>query len=54
MQAKIESVHLGAVAVIQQEIFKDQRGFFTEVFREDQFEALGLPHRFVQDRKSVV
>jgi len=52
MQAKIESVHLGAVAVIQQEIFKDQRGFFTEVFREDQFEALGLPHRFVQDNHS--
>lgn len=52
MQIKIESVHLGAVAVLKQEIFRDQRGFFTEVFREDQFKALGLPHRFVQDNHS--
>ncbi len=52
MQVQIESVHLGAVAVIKQEVFKDQRGFFTEVFREDQFKELGLPHRFVQDNHS--
>jgi dTDP-4-dehydrorhamnose 3,5-epimerase len=52
MQLKIESVHLGAVAVIKQELFKDQRGFFTEVFREDQFKEMGLPHRFVQDNHS--
>jgi dTDP-4-dehydrorhamnose 3,5-epimerase len=52
MQLKIESVHLGAVAVIKQELFKDQRGFFTEVFREDQFKEMGLPHHFVQDNHS--
>jgi len=52
MQLNIESVHLGAVAVIKQESFEDQRGFFTEVFRGDQFEELGLPHHFVQDNHS--
>ena len=52
MQIQIESVHLGAVAVIRQESFEDQRGFFTEVYRDDQFEALGLPHHFVQDNHS--
>jgi len=52
MQVTIESVHLGAVAVIRQESFQDARGFFTEVFREDQFKELGLPQRFVQDNHS--
>ncbi len=52
MQATIESVHLGAVAVIKQESFQDARGFFTEVFREDQFKELGLPSHFVQDNHS--
>ncbi len=52
MQVTIESVHLGAVAVLKQESFQDARGFFTEVFREDQFKALGLPSRFVQDNHS--
>lgn len=52
MKISIESIHLGAVAVIKQESFEDKRGFFTEVFREDQFQELGLPHRFVQDNHS--
>lgn len=52
MQVTIESVHLGAVAVIKQESFQDTRGFFTEVFREDQFKELGLPSHFVQDNHS--
>ncbi len=52
MKLTIESVHLGAVAVIKQESFQDARGFFTEVFREDQFKELGLPYHFVQDNHS--
>ena len=52
MKLTIESVHLGAVAVIKQESFQDARGFFTEVFREDQFKDLGLPTHFVQDNHS--
>jgi len=52
MQMKIESVHLGAVAVLVPEIFQDQRGFFLEEFRADQFKELGLPFQFVQENHS--
>ena len=33
-------------------MFTDGRGFFTEVYRADQFRALGLPHEFMQDNHS--
>lgn len=52
MQLKIESKHLGEVAVVVPEVFQDSRGFFCETFRTDQFEALGLPTTFVQDNHS--
>lgn len=52
MTISIESVHLGDVTVIVPEVFRDERGFFSEVFRSDQFEALGLPTVFVQDNHS--
>jgi len=52
MQAKIESVHLDKVVVITSEVFEDERGFFMEAFRADQFKDLGLPHNFVQDNHS--
>ena len=40
------------MVVVVPEIFQDSRGFFTETFRADQFEALGLPTCFVQDNHS--
>jgi dTDP-4-dehydrorhamnose 3,5-epimerase len=52
MQIKIESTHLRDVAVIVPDIFQDSRGFFSETFRADQFESLGLPTAFVQDNHS--
>ena len=52
MQIRIESRHLGDVAVVVPDVFHDDRGFFTEIFRADQFEALGLPTQFVQDNHS--
>ena len=52
MQIKIESRWLGDVVVVVPEVFQDSRGFFTETFRADQFEALGLPTKFVQDNHS--
>lgn len=52
MQLHIESVHLGDVHVIAPQVFQDDRGFFTETFRTDQFKNLGLPHNFVQDNHS--
>lgn len=52
MEIKIESRSLRDVVVLVPDIFQDARGFFMETFREDQFQALGLPTKFVQDNHS--
>src|SRR5579864_4458363 len=52
MEIRIESRHLQDVVVIVPDIFQDDRGFFTETFRVDQFHQLGLPTDFVQDNHS--
>jgi len=52
MQLRIESRHLNGIAVVVPEVFEDERGFFMEVFRADQFQELGLPGEFVQDNHS--
>ena len=48
----VESRHLGEVVVVSGRAFRDNRGFFMEVYRQDQFEELGLPGSFVQDNHS--
>ena len=52
MQIKAESNHLNGLKVIVPEVFEDDRGFFMETFRSDQFKELGLPDKFVQDNHS--
>ncbi len=52
MQMRIESEHLNGVVVLVPEVYEDDRGFFMEVFRVDQFQELGLPTDFVQDNHS--
>ena len=52
MKAVIVERQLNGVVVIHSEVFEDERGFFTEVYRADQFESLGLPASFVQDNHS--
>lgn len=52
MQITIESRKLNDVVILLPDIFQDGRGFFSETFRTDQFEALGLPTLFVQDNHS--
>jgi dTDP-4-dehydrorhamnose 3,5-epimerase len=52
MELRIESRQLGDICVIVPQVFQDDRGFFTETFRLDQFKALGLPYEFVQDNHS--
>lgn len=52
MKMSIESVHMGAVVVLAHERVEDERGFFMETFRADQFRELGLPATFVQDNLS--
>jgi dTDP-4-dehydrorhamnose 3,5-epimerase len=52
VKINVESRHLRDVVVLVPEIFEDGRGFFMETFREDELQANGLPHRFVQDNHS--
>ena len=52
MNITIETKYLDEVSVIVPGVFEDGRGFFSETFRADQFEALGLPTAFVQDNHS--
>jgi dTDP-4-dehydrorhamnose 3,5-epimerase len=48
MPFSIEPTELPEAVVVVPKVFPDGRGFFQEVFRDDQFAALGLPSRFVQ------
>lgn len=48
MQLSIHSRHLDDIVVVKPDVFEDARGFFTEVYRTDQFAELGLPTNFVQ------
>ena len=52
MPYRIESRPLADAAVLVPSVFEDQRGFFMEAFRADQFKALGLPDHFPQDNHS--
>ena len=52
MRIKKESEHLNAIIVIVPEVFQDERGFFTEIYRKDQFDDLGINVEFVQDNHS--
>ena len=52
MQVKKESTHLGEIIIVAPEVFEDDRGFFMETYRADQFKTLGLPSDFVQDNHS--
>lgn len=52
MQLRIVSSHLNGLVVLQPGVSEDERGFFMEAFRADQFRALGLPVEFVQDNHS--
>lgn len=52
MELRIESRHLEEIVVLAPQVFEDERGFFLEAFRADQFRALGLPYEFVQDNHS--
>lgn len=48
MQIQIERTDIDDVVIVKPELYKDSRGFFTEVYRADQFAGLGLPTQFVQ------
>ena len=48
MRFQIAHTKLSDVVVVTPDAFRDDRGFFTEIYRQDLFDALGLPSSFVQ------
>ena len=52
MAFEVESRHMRDVVVLEAKAFEDQRGYFMETYREDQFRELRLPVSFVQDNHS--
>jgi hypothetical protein len=52
MAFEAESCRLGEVVVLCGKAFRDDRGSFIEVYRQDQFEELGLTGIFVQENHS--
>jgi dTDP-4-dehydrorhamnose 3,5-epimerase len=48
MQITVENSTIPDVKIVIPEVFEDDRGFFTEVYRQDQFIENGLPATFVQ------
>jgi dTDP-4-dehydrorhamnose 3,5-epimerase len=52
MGLEIVSHHLNGLIVFKPKVFGDERGFFMESWRADEFEKLGLPAHFVQDNHS--
>ena len=53
MPVHLESKHIGgAVVVVSPKVLGDERGFFMETYRFDNFRDLGLPTEWVQDNHS--
>ena len=52
MEFNVEQTGIRDLLVIIPQIFKDDRGFFTETYRKDKFSEFGLNIEFVQDNHS--
>ena len=52
MKISIINEALNGLLVLQPEAFEDERGFFIEAYRKDQFAELGIHEEFVQDNHS--
>src|ERR1051325_7501532 len=52
MPVKIVPTEIPEVLVIESPVFRDDRGFFTEVYSTRTWEEAGLPNSFVQDNLS--
>ena len=44
--------HIEGVFVLQPKVFGDARGYFMETFRQEEFDSMAAPVRFVQDNES--
>ena len=48
MEFTVEKTPIEDIVVIVPDVYQDELGFFTEVYRQDKFRELGLPDVFVQ------
>ena len=48
MRIHAEKTGIQDLIIVKPEVFEDDRGFFSEIYRKDQFEKWGLPGNFVQ------
>ncbi len=51
-QIKVETCDIEGLKVITPEVFGDERGYFMETYRKDQFSEAGISNEFVQDNQS--
>lgn len=49
---KVEPTSLDGVLLIHPEVFRDGRGFFTEIYQRKRYQASGIDADFVQDNLS--
>lgn len=49
---RINATPLPGVLIVHPPLFRDDRGYFLEVWRHDRFQAAGIPDVFVQDNQS--
>ncbi len=52
MGFKAKRLEIPDLILIEPEVFEDERGFFMEVYKRSEFEALGILESFVQDNHS--
>lgn len=52
MEFQFEKTFIKDLIIITPQIFQDERGFFSEVYRKDKFSEFGLTIEFVQDNHS--
>ena len=51
-QIRVETCDIEGLKVLIPEVFGDERGYFMETYRRDQFTEEGIPVEFVQDNQS--
>jgi dTDP-4-dehydrorhamnose 3,5-epimerase len=52
-QIRVETCEIEGIKVLIPEVFGDERGYFMETYRKDQFTEAGISQEFVQDNQSA-
>jgi len=52
MPFEFKRLEIPDVILIEPKVFEDERGFFMETYKKDEFEKVGITGEFVQDNHS--